>query len=315
MPSYLELGEDVNLGGGYDGDDSMGMPASYDLYDEEMEEGFMEPVTRGVGASSYYGYPPRRVPAGAMAYAYHQNEMKKKKEKEREKQLAVARTVSLVLGITVLALALAWLGYEIWYWNEYQSRMAMRMDFGEYLRRRFTGKLDDAGLGGSRGGKGNKNNRSTNNGSKNNGVKKNGTKGKKINGNDGNADEANGGPGYVEVTHRVFEQLINRPDKTTIALFHSHSCPGCRSYRPVFDTVASAIGREPAIASKVDLVTLSDKEFLKNAMDGSGETLAAKFDVNGIPAVVAFRDGQVQDKLTRLNLEPNQLVEFVQKNM
>lgn len=220
-----------------------------------------------------------------------------KKKEEDKQQLVMMRTVSLVLGFTVLALALGWLGYEIWYWNEFQSRLARKMNFWEYLQRRMTGRLEGMGAAGE----------SHQNRGSAEGQKKIG------HGQDNGKVNGTAEPSSLDVSAATFQQLIERPDKLTVVLWHSHSCGGCQSYRPIFETVASAMAREPAIAGKIELVSINDGEFLRKDKDGAN--LAEQFDVNGIPAVLAYRDGQLVDKLTKLNVDPNQLVQFVIQNM
>lgn len=258
--------------------------------DFEPMNPYRSPASRGRSRYEYSeSVPP---PEYLQLYA-----MEQKKNEMEKKQLAVARTVSLVLGFVVLGLALGWLAYEIWYWNEWQQRTSNRTDFWEYLRRRFNGQLDeDSDNDGESGSRSRSKNKQ---GYGNNGAY-----------NGYGMEDPSSSSRDVSVSE--FMDLIGRDEKATVVLWHSHQCPGCQAYRPVFENIAEAVASEPYLSQKVDLISIDDKEFLRKIGGPDGQNLAAKYDVNGIPCVLAFRGGELVGKMPKLNLEPNQLVNFIQ---
>jgi thioredoxin 1 len=86
-------------------------------------------------------------------------------------------------------------------------------------------------------------------------------------------------------TMEDFESLVLHADKPALVDFYSNSCPPCRKLAPTVEKLAKQYeGR--AVISKVNVDKLPQ--------------LAARYGIQGIPAVLFFRNGQEVQRLVGL---------------
>ena len=86
----------------------------------------------------------------------------------------------------------------------------------------------------------------------------------------------------LEFTEENFEELVLKSSQPVLVDFWAPWCAPCRMMSPVVE----AIGGEYAGRAKVGKLNVDD-----NA------SLASRYNIRGIPALVLFKDGQIRDQL------------------
>lgn len=94
-----------------------------------------------------------------------------------------------------------------------------------------------------------------------------------------------------------FDNEVLQSDKPVLVDFWAEWCGPCRSLTPIIE----AVSEEYADELKVVKVNVDN-----------AQELAGQYNVRGIPALLMFKDGQVQDRHVGA-LSKSELVEFIKK--
>ena len=89
----------------------------------------------------------------------------------------------------------------------------------------------------------------------------------------------------LHLTESDFDQTLASTDKPVLVDFWAEWCPPCRAIAPTLDRVAREQAGQ-AVVAKVDV--------------DESQTLAARFQVNSIPTLIVFKNGQVVDRMVGL---------------
>ncbi|PYG86914.1 thioredoxin [Ruminiclostridium sufflavum DSM 19573] len=86
----------------------------------------------------------------------------------------------------------------------------------------------------------------------------------------------------INLTNESFDQVVSKSDKPVIVDFWATWCGPCRMVAPIMEELADDFDGKVQIA--------------KVNVDDQGE-LAAKFKIMSIPTILAFKNGEVFEKI------------------
>lgn len=101
----------------------------------------------------------------------------------------------------------------------------------------------------------------------------------------------------IDVSSDSFETEVLQADKPVLVDFWAEWCGPCRSLTPIVEAVAEEFSEDLTVA-KVNV--------------DNDQELAGQYNVRGIPALLLFKDGDVQERHVGA-LSKSELVEFIKK--